>query len=94
MFVYTQADYDAYEESVDTRAYHTRSSRQCDLNHETETAPSCDAFDSLMAEFNDRSVGVPAPAVVVPAPAVVVPAPAVDDRKWVWCEVDSKIASA
>ena len=41
-----------------------------------------------------ESVGVPAPAVVVPAPAVVVPAPVVDDRKWIWCQVDSKIVSA
>ena len=33
-------------------------------------------------------------SVGVPAPAVVVPAPAVDDRKWVWCQVDSNIVSA
>ena len=33
-------------------------------------------------------------SVGVPAPAVVVPAPAVDDHKWVWCQVDSEIASA
>ena len=50
IFDYTQADIDAYEESIPTK----RSGNCTIRKHEPDTAPSYHAFDSLMAEFNDR----------------------------------------
>ena len=51
IYDYTQADIDAYEENIPT----IHRGPKCTIKkHEPETATSFHAFDSLMAEFNDR----------------------------------------